>query len=125
MVGSTPSTPTCDTNVTCTPAGTPTVAYPYSLPAGATAPTATKLFNAPLGSGMGDQTVGTSNGTGWSWQTSGTSATLYNVDVSGPKCHGKLKADSAAGHRSSVACGGCVGGELSFTPPARSVRGRR
>jgi hypothetical protein len=34
------------------------VSYPYSLPAGATtAPTATKLFNAPLGSGMGDQTV--------------------------------------------------------------------
>lgn len=57
VVGSAPATPTCDTNVTCTAAGTPTVTYPYSLPAGATAPTATKLFNAPVGTGMGDQTV--------------------------------------------------------------------
>jgi hypothetical protein len=57
IIGSPPATPSCDTNVTCTPAGIPTVAYPYSLPAGATAPTATKLFNAPSGTGLGDQTV--------------------------------------------------------------------
>jgi hypothetical protein len=57
VIGSAPATPTCDTNVTCTPAGTTTVAYPYSLPAAATAPTATKLFSAPAGTGMGDQTV--------------------------------------------------------------------
>ena len=56
-VSSAPATPTCDTNVTCTVAGSTTVSYPYSLPAGATAPTATKLFNAPAGTGMGDQTL--------------------------------------------------------------------
>jgi hypothetical protein len=33
------------------------VSYPYTLPAAATAPTATRVFNAPLGTGMGDQTV--------------------------------------------------------------------
>jgi hypothetical protein len=46
-----------DTNVTSTPGGTTTVVYPYSLPAATTAPTATKLVNAPAGTGMGDQTV--------------------------------------------------------------------
>ncbi|HEY1514986.1 MAG TPA: WxL domain-containing protein [Solirubrobacteraceae bacterium] len=57
-VTSAPAAPTCDSNSTCTPATSTGVSYPYSLPAGATtAPTATKLFNAPLGSGMGDQTV--------------------------------------------------------------------
>lgn len=56
-VASAPSGPTCDTNVTCTVGGATTVAYPYSLPAAATAPTATKMFNAPAGTGMGDQTV--------------------------------------------------------------------
>jgi hypothetical protein len=56
-VGSTPAGPTCDSGVTCTPGGSTTVSYPYSLPAAATAPTATKLFNAPLATGMGDQTV--------------------------------------------------------------------
>ncbi|MBV9801946.1 MAG: hypothetical protein JO130_02085 [Solirubrobacterales bacterium] len=50
-------TATCDTNVTCTTAGTSTVAYPYFMPAGTTAPTATKLFTAPAGTGMGDQTL--------------------------------------------------------------------
>ncbi len=49
--------PTCDSNVTCTLAGTTTVSYPYSLPAATTAPTATKLFSAPANTGMGDQTV--------------------------------------------------------------------
>lgn len=56
-VASAPGAPTCDTNVTCTPGGSTTVSYPYSLPAAATAPTATKLFNAPAGTGMGDQTL--------------------------------------------------------------------
>jgi hypothetical protein len=56
-VSSAPGGPTCDTNVTCTPGGSTTVLYAYSLPAAATAPTATKLFNATLGTGMGDQTV--------------------------------------------------------------------
>ena len=46
-----------DTNVTSTPGGTTTVSYPYTLPAATTAPTATKLFNAPAGTGMDDQTV--------------------------------------------------------------------
>ncbi len=37
--------------------GTTNVSYPYTLPAGGTAPTATKLFNAMAGSGTGHQTV--------------------------------------------------------------------
>jgi hypothetical protein len=57
MVSTAPPAPTCDTNVTCTVAGSTTVSYPYILPAGATAPTATKLFNAPVGTGMGDQSL--------------------------------------------------------------------
>ena len=56
-ITSAPAAATCDTGVTCTPAGSNTVSYPYSLPAGATAPTATKLFTAGLGTGMGDQTL--------------------------------------------------------------------
>jgi hypothetical protein len=52
-----PSAPTCDGTNTCT-VGTPTfVGYPYTLPAAATAPTATKMYNAAAGTGMGDQTV--------------------------------------------------------------------
>ncbi len=46
----------CDTNSTCAKA-TDSVSYPYSLPSGSTAPTATKLFNAAAGTGMGDQTA--------------------------------------------------------------------
>jgi hypothetical protein len=56
-IASAPSGPTCDTNVTCTVGSATTVSYPYSLPAAASAPTATKMFNAPAGTGMGDQTV--------------------------------------------------------------------
>ena len=56
-IGSAPGAPRCDTNVTCTAGGTTTVTYPYTLPAAATAPTATPLYNAPAGTGMGDQTV--------------------------------------------------------------------
>jgi WxL domain surface cell wall-binding len=36
---------------------TTTVSYPYSLPAGSTAPTATKMFNASANTGMGNQVV--------------------------------------------------------------------
>jgi hypothetical protein len=46
----------CDATVTCTQA-TNSITYPYTLPAAATAPTATKLFNAALNTGMGNQTV--------------------------------------------------------------------
>jgi hypothetical protein len=56
-IGSAPAAATCDANATCTPGGSTTVSYPYTLPAAATAPTATRVFNAPLGTGMGDQTV--------------------------------------------------------------------
>lgn len=56
-ISSAPSAPTCDSGVTCTAGGATTVAYPYTLQAAATAPTATKLYNAPAGTGMGDQTV--------------------------------------------------------------------
>jgi hypothetical protein len=35
---------------------TNSVTYPYTLPAGSTAPVATKLYNAPSGSGVGNQT---------------------------------------------------------------------
>jgi len=56
-IASSPGAPTCDTNVTCTVGGSTTVSYPYSLPAATTAPLATKMFNAPAGTGMGDQTV--------------------------------------------------------------------
>jgi WxL domain surface cell wall-binding len=57
-VASAPGAPTCDTNVTCTVGGATTVAFPYTLPSAAgTGPTATKLYNAPANTGMGDQTV--------------------------------------------------------------------
>jgi hypothetical protein len=51
-------TAACDTGATCVLAGNG-VSYPYSLPAGTTAPTATKLFTAAAASGLGDQTVTT------------------------------------------------------------------
>ena len=46
----------CDAGATCTTASG-TVSFPYALPAGATAPTATKLHNAAATTGMGNQTV--------------------------------------------------------------------
>ncbi len=54
-VGTAPSV-ACDTGATCTPA-TDAVSYPYVLPAGTSAPPATALFSAAVGTGMGDQTV--------------------------------------------------------------------
>jgi hypothetical protein len=46
----------CDASATCTLA-TNGITYPYVLPAGASAPTATKLFNAAANTGLGNQTV--------------------------------------------------------------------
>ncbi len=49
----------CDAGSTCTLAtllGTK-VSYPYTLPAAATAPTATEMFDANSNTGMGNQTV--------------------------------------------------------------------
>lgn len=53
-----PSAPTvaCDVSVTCTLAST-NISYPYTLPAGPTAPTATKMYNAAAGTGLGNQTA--------------------------------------------------------------------
>jgi len=49
----------CDTGSTCTAATVlgSKVSYPYTLPAGATAPTATEMFDANTNTGMGNQTV--------------------------------------------------------------------
>ena len=49
-------TDACDASVTCTLA-TNAITYPYALPAATTAPTATKLYNAAIGTGLANQTV--------------------------------------------------------------------
>jgi WxL domain surface cell wall-binding len=54
-VQSAPTT-ACDASSTCTLA-TNSVSYPYTLPAAASAPTATKVFNAAANTGQGNQTV--------------------------------------------------------------------
>ncbi len=54
-VASTPTT-ACDGGSSCVVA-TNNVSYPYSLPAGGTAPSATKVFNAALNTGTGNETV--------------------------------------------------------------------
>jgi len=46
----------CDAGSTCVLA-TNSVSYPYSLPAGSSAPTATKVFNAAVNTGEANQTV--------------------------------------------------------------------
>lgn len=75
----------CDTDSTCTTA-TNGISYPYTLPAGTTAPTATKLFDAAAGSGMGNQTITPT----WTLSVpSGTAAGTYTSTwtfslVSGP-----------------------------------------
>ncbi len=48
-------TATCNSGATCTPANN-LVTFPYTLPAAATAPTATKLFDAAANTGLGAQT---------------------------------------------------------------------
>jgi hypothetical protein len=48
----------CDTGASCTPATlSSSVTYPVTVPAGSTAPTATRLYSAAAGSGLGDQTI--------------------------------------------------------------------
>jgi hypothetical protein len=47
-------TDTCDT--ACVQASN-SITYPYAVPAGTTAPTPTKLFNAAINTGTGNQTV--------------------------------------------------------------------
>ena len=54
-IASTPGT-ACDSGSTCV-AATNSVSYPYTLPAAASAPTATKMFNAAVNTGEGNQTV--------------------------------------------------------------------
>jgi WxL domain surface cell wall-binding len=49
-------TTACDAGAACTLA-TNSVTYPYTLPAAAVAPTATKLFNAALNTGLGNETA--------------------------------------------------------------------
>ncbi|MDO9356818.1 MAG: WxL domain-containing protein, partial [Solirubrobacteraceae bacterium] len=60
LVNNSTSVPTapsvaCKASTTCTLA-TNTVSYPFGLPAGPTAPTAEKLYNATAGTGLGAQT---------------------------------------------------------------------
>jgi len=40
-----------------TATATSNISFPYTLPAGSTAPTATKLYNAAANTGLGNQTV--------------------------------------------------------------------
>ena len=48
----------CDPNASCTPATfSSALSYPVTVPAGSTAPSATRLFSAAADSGMGDQTL--------------------------------------------------------------------
>lgn len=54
-VASAPSS-ACTSGFTCT-APTNTVSYPYTLPAGTTAPPETKLVDAAVGTGVGGQTI--------------------------------------------------------------------
>jgi hypothetical protein len=57
-IGVVPSVASCDASSTCAPAtASAVVTYPYSLPSGATAPTATKMYSATAGTGLGDQTL--------------------------------------------------------------------
>jgi YVTN family beta-propeller protein len=51
-----PPTTNCDAGAACAPA-TNGVGYPYTLPAGTTAPAATRLYDAAAGTGVCDQTV--------------------------------------------------------------------
>lgn len=46
----------CDSGASCTVATNGT-SYPYTLPAGATAPTATKIFSSAANTGLGNQTI--------------------------------------------------------------------
>ena len=47
----------CDGGAASCTTASNAISYPYSLPAAGTAPTATKLYNAAVNTGMGNQTV--------------------------------------------------------------------
>lgn len=47
----------CDAGITCTPASGTGVSYPYTLPAAAVAPAATRIVSAAANSGLGAQTI--------------------------------------------------------------------
>jgi len=49
-------TQACDASVTCV-LPTNSITYPYTLPAGGTAPAATKLYNAAASTGTGAATI--------------------------------------------------------------------
>ncbi|MBO9534849.1 MAG: WxL domain-containing protein [Solirubrobacteraceae bacterium] len=55
-IASTPGV-ACDASVTCTVATPSGMSYPYTLPAAAVAPAATKMYNAAANTGLGAQTV--------------------------------------------------------------------
>lgn len=73
-IQSTPSD-VCDASSTCTTA-TDAISYPYSLPAGSTAPTATKLFDAATNTGLGNQTITPT------WQLSAPAGTVAGTYTS-------------------------------------------
>lgn len=56
-IATAPALATCDASSTCSVATAGGVTYPYVLPAATTAPTATKMFSATAGTGLGDQTL--------------------------------------------------------------------
>lgn len=68
-------TPACDSGSACTVASN-AITYPYSLPAGPTAPTATKIFNAATNSGLGNETVSVT------WHLAVPSATFVGTYLS-------------------------------------------
>jgi hypothetical protein len=78
-------TDACDAGATCTAASN-SISYPYSLPAGSTAPSATKLYDAASASGLGDQTVTPTFGVAIPANTyAGTYTSTWTVSVvSGP-----------------------------------------
>ena len=68
-------TTACDAGSACTLATT-SVGYPYTLPAATTAPTATKMFNAAVNTGLGNETATAA------WKLAVPSATLAGVYTS-------------------------------------------
>ncbi len=80
-------TSVCSTGTTCTSASN-AISYPLAMPAGATAPTAVKLFNAATDSGMGKftitPTIALSVPANAYASSSGYSSTITVAVVSGP-----------------------------------------
>lgn len=57
-IATAPAVASCDASSTCAPATAGAgVTYPYALPAASTAPSATKMYSATAGTGLGDQTL--------------------------------------------------------------------